>query len=254
MRILLSNDDSIYAPGILAMYDALQDGHSVSVVAPETVQSAGSHAITIRNPVFWHEVNIENRMQGVAVGGTPADCIKLAVNDLLPEKPQLVVSGINAGLNTGIHVLYSGTVAAAIEGAVFGSPAVAVSLQYTSEMDFQKAGKIARQLIDQIIKNNPKPGQVFNINIPEIKAGYPKGLRLAPQSPLPMLERIEKRTDPSGRYYYWLAGDFTNLGDEADTDRHALREGYVCITPLQFDLTNRVLLDEMQEWSLSDSD
>lgn len=248
MRILLTNDDGIYAPGILAMYEALEGLGEVDVVAPESVQSGGSHAITIRHPVLWRSVRVGDKFRGTSVEGTPADCVKLAVNALLPRRPDLVVSGINAGLNTGIHVLYSGTVAAAIEGAILGCPAVAVSFELYRDMDFHAAGRIARNIIDRIARDGFQPGLVYNINIPELKPGIPRGIRLARQSTAAMNESIERRSDPYGREYYWLTGDFKNIGDESDTDRHSISQGYVCVTPLQFDLTEDTLLNTMKSW------
>ncbi len=248
MRILLSNDDGIMAPGILAMYKALDGLGDIDVVAPEGVQSGGSHAITIRHPVLWKSVRVGDCFTGTSVEGTPADCVKLAINSLLPNRPDLVVSGINAGLNTGIHVLYSGTVAAAIEGAIFGCPAVAVSFELYRDMDFAAAGRIARSIIDRIAADGFEPGTVYNINIPDLTDGPPRGIRVAPQSTQPMDERIERRSDPYGREYYWLTGDFKNIGDEADTDRHAISKGYVCVTPLHFNLTDGDLTKKMSGW------
>ncbi|MFQ5429552.1 MAG: 5'/3'-nucleotidase SurE [Phycisphaerae bacterium] len=252
MRILLSNDDGIFAPGLMSLYAVLPETAEVEVVAPESVQSGGSHAITIRHPVLWRTVSVADVFQGTSVEGTPADCVKLALNALLPERPDLVVSGINAGLNTGIHVLYSGTVAAAIEAAIQGCPAVAVSLELHRDMDFDAAARIAGRLIDRILESGLQPGQVFNINIPELKPGWPKGVRIEPQSIQSMAERIERRADPNGREYYWLDGDFKDIGGESQTDRHALSAGYVCVTPLQFDLTDTARLDRLREWSWPD--
>lgn len=249
MRILLSNDDGIFAPGLRAMYQELARKAHVDVVAPETVQSGGSHAITIRHPVLWRTVRVGDDFQGTAVEGTPADCIKLALNSLLPEKPDLVISGINAGLNTGIHVLYSGTVAVAVEAAILGCPAAAVSFELYRDMDFDAAAAIAGRLIDHILEHKPKPGRIFNINIPELKPGWPRGVRVAPQSIQAVEERIEKRANPYGREYYWLSGDFQDFGDQPDTDRFIVGEGYVCVTPLQFDLTDMATICELKEWN-----
>jgi 5'-nucleotidase len=254
MRILLTNDDGILAPGLGALYGVLVPDADVEVVAPQAAHSGSSHSITIRHPLLWQRVEVNGRFHAECVEGTPVDSVKLAVNVLLPEKPDLVVSGINTGQNTGIHVLYSGTVAAAVEAAIMGIPAVAVSLQFSDNMDFERAAQIARPIIRRLIHHGLAPGQVCNINIPEIKPGWPRGVRVAPQSVRPMTESLEKRTDPLGREYYWLGGDFTNLDDDAETDRTALREGYVCITPLQFNLTDNALLGDMQQWSWPDLD
>jgi 5'-nucleotidase len=249
MRILLTNDDGIFAPGLMAMHARLVEQHQVDVVAPEAVQSGGSHAITIRSPLTCERVHVSGKFEGTAVHGTPADCVKLALHALLPNKPDLVVSGINAGLNTGIHVLYSGTVAAAIEAAICGVPAVAVSLKLYRDMDFDRAAEIAGGIIAQIAARAPLPRQVFNVNIPELRPGWPRGVRIAPQSTQSTLETLEKRTDPSGREYFWLSGDFGELDNGVETDLHVVREGYVCVTPLHLNLTDPALLEKMRAWT-----
>lgn len=249
MRILLTNDDGIFAPGLLAMYEVLSKTAQVDVVAPAAVQSGGSHAITIRHPVLWHRVQVHGRFHGTAVEGTPADCVKLALYSLLPHKPDVIISGLNAGLNTGIHVIYSGTVAAAIEAGILGIPSIAVSYAVHPNMDFARGAEIARPVIDTVLKQDLQPGMVVNINVPQPKPGWPRGVRVAPQSIRPMAEELEKRMDPNGREYYWLSGDYTILADNADTDRKALHDGYICVTPLQFDLTDNTRLAEMRRWS-----
>lgn len=249
MRILLTNDDGIYAPGLLALYRELSQFDDVSVVAPAGVQSGGSHAITIRHPVLWSTVTVGDILRGTSVEGTPADCVKLAIHSLLPQKPDLVVSGINAGLNTGIHVLYSGTVAAAVEGAIHGCPAVAVSFELYRDMNFAQAARVAGAIMNRIQQIGYRPGTVYNINIPELRPGYPRGVRVVPQSTARMDERIEHRNDPNGREYYWLTGDFKSIGDEGDTDRRAISEGFVTVTPLHFNLTETGLLCAMRDWT-----
>lgn len=248
MRILLTNDDDIFAPGLMAMHDELAKIGEVHVVAPAGVQSGGSHAITIRNPVFWRTVQVNGGFHGTSVEGTPADCVKLAIGALLPEKPDLVVSGINSGLNTGIHVLYSGTVAAAIEGAILGCPAVAVSLQLYRDMDYTRAAQMSRTIIEQLVASGIQARQVWNVNIPEIKPGRPRGVRVAPQSVLSAMDRLERRADPSGREYYWLSGDFDELKDAPETDLRTVRDGYICVTPLQFNLTDMSMTQQACEW------
>ncbi|HVP13408.1 MAG TPA: 5'/3'-nucleotidase SurE [Phycisphaerae bacterium] len=254
MRILLTNDDGIYAPGLLALYEVFSKTAQVDVVAPAAVESGGSHAITIHHPVMWRSVDVHHRFRGTAVEGTPADCVKLALYSLLPQKPDLVISGLNAGLNTGIHVIYSGTVAAAIESGILGCPAIAVSLAIYPNMDFEKGARIAKAVIDEVTRHSLAAGQVVNINIPEPKPGWPRGVRVAPQSIRPMPEELEKRTDPNGREYYWLGGDYSILGDHSDTDRKALHDGYICVTPLQFDLTDSARLAEMRGWAWPNGD
>jgi len=248
MRILLSNDDGILAPGIAAMYHVLSRIAEVTVVAPDSAQSGGSHALTFRHPVLWKTCEVPGGFRGTSVEGTPADCIKLGLNELMGSPPDLVVAGINSGLNTGIHVLYSGTVAAAIEGAILGLPSIAVSKQVEENMDYDRAARIVLPLIQTIVRRGAIPRQVYNINIPKFVPGWPKGVRVAPQSLRPTLDKLEKRRDPGGREYYWLSGDFADVDDRADTDIHLIRQGYVCVTPLQFDLTRYDLLADMTGW------
>ena len=251
MRVLLCNDDGILAPGILAMFKTLDadPNMQVDVVAPDTVQSAAAHAITIRHPLLCRPVHVAGGFHGTSVEGSPADCVKIAVNALLPQKPDLVVSGINAGANVGIHILYSGTVAAAAEGAILGCAAIAVSLEISDEMDFDRAGRLAKQIIDHIPQSHLRPGRLYNVNIPALRPGWPKGVRVATQSAQSLVERFERRQNPSGRDYFWLTGDFGDPLDEEGTDLRAIGEGYIAVTPLQFDMTNKAQLKDMHEWS-----
>lgn len=254
MRILLTNDDAIHAPGLAAIYHELARDHQVDVVAPDSPKSGGSHAVTIRHPVIWRTVQTAGGFKGVSVEGSPADCVKLAMNSLLPQPPELVVSGINSGLNTGIHVLYSGTVAGAMEGAILGCPAISVSLQLQPEMDYTRAARIASDVIRQILMTKPEGRQVFNMNIPTFRPGWPRGVRVAPQSTRPTMDKIEKRVDPNGREYYWLSGDFVEWDDASDTDIHIVRDGYVCVTPLQFNMTDTARMNSLasHSWTLTE--
>src|SRR5262249_7132322 len=188
MRILLTNDDGVYAPGLRAMRKELQKLGEVIVVAPATEQSAVGHSITLLTPLLVQEVlDDQDQFMGWAVEGRPADCVKLALLELLPEPPDLVVSGLNAGSNAGINVLYSGTVAAAIEGAFFRQTSIAVSLEYTKvkPLDFSRAAAIARQIIEQIVARKPEGGALFNVNIPSLEKGPIRGVRTVPQNVAP---------------------------------------------------------------------
>ncbi len=253
MLILLTNDDGIHAPGLLALYRELVKLGEVHVIAPETVQSATGHGITITTPLLTENVTIENGFTGVAVAGRPADCVKLAVAKLLPRQPDLVVSGMNSGANVGINVIYSGTVAAAIEAAFLGLPSIAVSLYLKSDvpLDFVRPAAFARQAIEQVLKVGLAGGQVANINLPPLRNGEsPAGIKICRQCTRPWADSYEQRSDPRGRKYFWMDTVY-KLGDtDADTDVAALREGYVTITPLQFDLTERGLMDkwDKQSW------
>jgi 5'-nucleotidase len=250
MLILLTNDDGIHAPGIIAMYRELVHLGEVHVVAPETVQSATGHGITITTPILTNRVVIPDGFTGIAVDGRPADCVKVAVAHLLPRAPDLVVSGMNSGVNVGINVVYSGTVAAAIEAGFLGLPSIAVSLLLTREMapDYPGAALLARKTIEQILANGLKNGQIASVNLPALAPGQaPKGTKIVRQCTRPWVDTYERRTDPRGRDYYWNSSVFELNDADADTDVAAIRDGYVTITPLEFDLTDHPILRQWQE-------
>ena len=252
MRILLTNDDGIYAPGLRALRLELQKIGTVEVVAPATEQSATGHSVTLNNPIVVQEIYDEKIARiGWAVEGRPADCVKLALRELLGYRPDIIVSGLNAGSNAGINVLYSGTVAAAIEGAFFGITSIACSLEYTKPrpLDFNTGAGLARQIVEQIINKKPAPGALFNVNIPSLENGPVLGVRVAPQNTSTYEERFDKRTDPRGRTYFWLGADFTCPNPTPETDTAALRDRYITVTPLQFNLTEHTQLEEMYSWN-----
>lgn len=253
MRILLTNDDGVYAPGLRALRRELQKLGSVTVVAPATEQSAVGHSITLLTPLLVQDIlDDDGQPLGWAVEGRPADCVKLALTELLPEPPDLVVSGLNAGSNAGINVLYSGTVAAAIEAAFYQRTSIAVSLEYTKPkpLDFPRAADLARRVIEQIIARRPPVGSLFNVNIPSFDRGPIRGVRVVPQNVAPYLETFDRRVDPRGRVYFWTNPGLCCPEPHPDTDVTALAEGYVTVTPLQFNLTKAAMLEEMNEWSL----
>ncbi|MBM4069911.1 MAG: 5'/3'-nucleotidase SurE [Planctomycetes bacterium] len=253
MRILLTNDDGVYAPGLRALRLELMKLGEVTVVAPAGEQSAVGHSITLLTPLLVQEVLDEtNQPLGWAVEGRPADCVKLALLELLREPPDLIVSGLNAGSNAGINVLYSGTVAAAIEGAFFQRTSIAVSLEYTKPkpLNFGRAAQLARAVIEQIMAHKPSGGSLFNVNIPSLEKGPIRGVRVVPQNVAPYAETYDRRIDPRGRVYFWSGPSIHCPDPHPDTDVTALSEGYITVTPLQFDLTRRELLQEMQGWNL----
>lgn len=247
--ILLTNDDGIRAPGIAAMYRQIKNMGEVHVIAPETVQSATGHGITLDVPLLTSKVKVEGLFDGISVHGRPADCVKVAVDQLLPRKPDLVISGMNAGANAGIAVLYSGTVAAAIEAAFLGLPSIAVSMHFEPKKEpaFDWCAQMAMEAIDRVLKAGLGPHQVANINVPALDPGVrPRGTKLVRQCTVPWIDSYEKRTDPRGREYFWNLSYFSFGTSEDETDMAALRDGYLTITPLQFDLTNGVL---MKKWN-----
>jgi 5'-nucleotidase len=247
MRILVTNDDGILAPGIEALYRAVHDLGEVEVVAPETTQSAVGHAISVLTPMAVSRVHVRNLFWGHSVDGRPADCVKLALVELLEKKPDFVLSGINAGANTGINVLYSGTVAGALEGAFFGVPSIAFSLELSAELAFHRAGQIARAIFQRFAASQPAPGTCLSVNIPALDQGWPRGVRVCHQGTVPMLEHYHKATDEQGRAIYWLDGRLPDQ-DHPDCDLAAMRERYVTVTPLRFDLTDAAQMPTLAKW------
>ena len=256
MLILLTNDDGIYAPGLAALAREMRCLGEAVVVAPATEQSGVGHSITYRTPLIVKEVFQPNRSKGDerlgwAVEGSPADCVKLGVHQFCPAPPDLVVSGINNGLNAGINVLYSGTVAAAIEGAFFGVTSVAVSLQYDEHPQFDKAARLARVIVEQILQKKGAGPQLYNLNIPTAAlAGRPE-ICTVPMNITRYGDRFEKRTDPWGRNYYWLSGGPPTATAGHETDLSTIAKGRVALTPLDYNMTRQSVLAEMEEWQFS---
>jgi 5'/3'-nucleotidase len=250
MLILLTNDDGISAPGLVALHHVLLELGEVRVVAPASVQSAASHGITLSVPLLTSRVKFPDGLEGISVDGRPADCVKLAVAQLLPRRPDLVVSGMNSGANVGINVIYSGTVAAAIEAAFLGLPSIAVSLHLRADVpaDYPRSAALARQTIDEILKAGLSPGHVINVNLPALKPGESAaGTKVVRQCTRPWVDTYERRQDPRGRDYFWNTSVFTLGSQDEDTDVAALRQRYITITPLQFDLTDHDMSQRMRD-------
>jgi 5'-nucleotidase len=249
VNILLTNDDGIHAPGLAALERELRELGDVYVVAPAHEQSGVAHSITFLSPLICHEVYEGERRRGWAVEGSPADCVKIGMVELCP-RPDLIVSGINGGLNAGINVLYSGTVAAAIEGAFFGITSVAVSLEFDEHAQFDRAARIARRVIEQILYlKGPEP-QLYNLNIPTAAVAGPGEVRIVPMGVERYGEHYLKRQDPRGRTYYWATNDPPPQPGERETDLTALEKGFVTLTPLQYDMTQYQTLRAMSGWQL----
>jgi 5'-nucleotidase len=241
-RVLLANDDGIRAEGIAGMWQALRRWADVQVVAPETPQSATGHGVTLHGPLLTDRVELPSGLVGIAVDGRPADCVKLALQAICPEI-DLVVSGINQGANVGVDVFYSGTVAAAVEGAFLGKPAFAVSRYLAGDYghDYVWTGEVALRVIRQIWDADAvQPGEVVNINVPPLRTGEePSGVEVVPQCVRPWTDTFERRTDPAGRDYYWNKSEFSLDRSHGETDVMGLKAGRVVVTPLHFDLTAR---------------
>jgi 5'-nucleotidase len=239
MNILVTNDDGINSTGIYALAKALCSLGTVHIIAPDRQQSAVGHAITLSTPLRVTHVHLDETLHGLSVNGTPADCVKLGISTLLDTKPDLVVSGINHGSNTAINIMYSGTVSAASEGMLMGVRSMAVSLNsFDHSADMTIAADYACRIAKQYSTMNLPLTTVLNVNVPPLPKEHIHGIRITEQGYGAWDDRYEKRTDPYGRDYYWLAGDYIPIIDERNTDDRAMKEGYVSVTPIHFSLTN----------------
>ncbi|MGB0789054.1 MAG: 5'/3'-nucleotidase SurE [Marinirhabdus sp.] len=251
--ILVTNDDGITAPGILALIAVMNTLGDVCVVAPDSPQSGMGHAITINSTLFCNKMKaIPNQPQReYSCSGTPVDCVKLAVNEILKRKPDLCVSGINHGSNSSINVIYSGTMSAAVEAGTLGIPSIGFSLlDYSMEADFGPAKNFVKKIAQQCIKNGLPKGVVLNVNIPKLPEKEIKGIKVCRQANAHWQEAFDKRTNPLGRDYYWLTGTFVNSDKGEDTDEWALKNGYLSVVPVQFDLTAHHAIQEINTWKL----
>jgi 5'-nucleotidase len=249
--ILVTNDDGITAPGIRALIEVMNTVGEVYVVAPDTPQSAMGHAITINDTLYCNslKVNKDEPQIEYSCSGTPVDCVKIAVNEILKRKPDLCVSGINHGSNSSINVIYSGTMSAAVEAGTLGIPSIGFSLlDYSMEADFEPAKKYVALLVKECLKNGLPKGVVLNVNIPKLKNNEIKGIRVCRQANAHWEEKFDKRTNPLGRDYYWLTGEFVNEDKGEDTDEWALHNGYLSVVPVQFDLTAHHAIKDLNTW------
>jgi 5'-nucleotidase len=248
--ILLTNDDGIYAQGILAAWQELRKLGDVQVVAPDAERSAVGHAITLLQPLRTKEVVRRNVRFGYAVNGMPADCVKIAVRAILPRAPDLVVSGINLGSNTGTNVIYSGTVSAATEARILGIPSIAMSLATFTNPDFSYAARFTRKLGQAVLAHGLPPKTLLNVNVPNLPEDQIKGVAITRQGVSRVEERFERRTDPRNQTYYWLDGQFRLHEEMDDADSVMVSQGYVSITPVQYDLTAASALETLRGWDL----
>ncbi len=238
--ILVTNDDGVSAPGILHLSQIAKQFGDVYVIAPDKPQSGMGHAITINNTIRLQETNYHNGIiKEYACTGTPVDCVKMAVNKLLPRKPDLVLSGINHGSNSSINVIYSGTMSATIEGSLEGTSSIGFSLcDFDINADFSATTFFIEKIIATILKDKLPAGVCLNVNFPKLKKDEIAGLKICRQAKANWIEDFEERKDPYGRSYYWLTGKFVNFEPEAqDTDEWALKNGYVSVVPIMHDLT-----------------
>jgi 5'-nucleotidase len=249
--ILVTNDDGINAPGIRALISVMAEIGEVIVVAPDSPQSATGHAITINNTLYLNKISEEKAaITEYSCSGTPVDCVKLAVNEILKKKPDMCVSGVNHGSNSSINVIYSGTMSAAVEAGIEGIPAIGFSLcDYDWNADFEQIKPFIKKIASEVLANKLPEGTILNVNFPKLKTKDIKGIKVCRQAKAIWMEKFDKRKTPFGRDYYWLAGEFVNLDKGEDTDEWALSNGYISIVPVQYDLTAHHAIQLLNSWN-----
>jgi 5'-nucleotidase len=250
--ILVTNDDGITAPGIRALISVMSEIGTVVVVAPDKPQSAMGHAITLNSTLFINKISKENAaITEYSCSGTPVDCVKLAVNEILHRKPDLCVSGINHGSNSSINVIYSGTMSAAVEAGIEGIPAIGFSvLDYDWNADFDAIKSSIRKITLEVLEKGMPENVVLNVNFPKLKETEIKGIKICRQAKAIWMEKFDKRITPQGKDYYWLTGEFVNQDKGEDTDEWALENGYISVVPVQFDLTAHHTIQQLNTWNL----
>ena len=252
MHLLLTNDDGINAPGIKALWQELSQIARITVVAPDCEKSASSQAITVHHPIWVDKHCVDNSdICAWRVGGTPTDCVKVALESLLTDdRPDIIVSGINQGSNLGTDVLYSGTVSAAIEGALHGLPAIAVSLDSWQSSDFTPSARVARKLVETLAKRSLPPNTLLNVNVPAVSDVQLTGIAITKLGIRNYENTFERRQDPRGRTYYWMSGHVSETENDPDSDIVAVKNGRISVTPIHFDLTNYGIMNLLETWEL----
>jgi 5'-nucleotidase len=251
-KILITNDDGINAPGLRYLISIMKELGDLVIIAPDKPQSGMAHAVTIQTPLRIHEIANHPDYKEYSCNGTPADCVKLGQKVILRSNPDLIVSGINHGSNSSINVLYSGTMAAVIEGAMEDIPAIGFSLcDYSYHADFSHCGKYVQTIARNVLEHGLPPETCLNVNIPQINGSEIRGIRVVRQGKAIWDESFDERTDPRDRYYYWLHGEFVDRDHGVDTDQWAIRNNYVSIVPIHIDLTAHHALAELRKWDFS---
>lgn len=249
--ILITNDDGVTAPGIRALISVMSEIGEVVVVAPDKPQSAMGHAITINSTLYLTKISKNGAdILEYSCSGTPVDCVKLGVNEILKRKPDLCVSGINHGSNSSINVIYSGTMSAAVEAGIEGIPAIGFSLlDYNWDANFEEAKPFIKKITLEVLEKKLPKDVVLNVNLPKLKKDEIKGIKICRQAKAMWVEKFDKRTSPFGKEYYWLTGDFVNEDKGEDTDEWALEHGYISVVPVQFDLTAHHATQQLNTWN-----
>jgi len=250
--ILITNDDGITAPGIRNLVEAVKDLGKIVVVAPDKPQSGMGHAITIGHPLRMNKMDVFDGVEAWQTSGTPVDCVKLAVDKILHRKPELCLSGINHGANHSINVIYSGTMSAAMEASIESIPSIGFSLMdYNYEANFDAARHYVHKIVSSLLKKKMDKHLLLNVNIPSVPMELIKGVKVCRQAYAKYQEDFKERKDPHGKKYYWLTGAFVNFDTGKDTDVWALENNYISVVPVQFDLTNYKLKQQLEKnWKI----
>jgi len=252
MKVLLTNDDGIHAEGLWALFRAFSPRHEAMVIAPERERSAVGHGITLHKPLRSTQVSFDGGPPGYAISGTPVDCIKLGLLEILAEPPEVVLAGINPGANVGININYSGTVCAAKEAAVYGVPAIAVSMPGPAPTHYAAAAAFALKLAETVRDRGLPRGIFLNVNVPDRPPSEIAGVRISRQGTKLFTETVEKRTDPRNRTYYWQGCDAPADTEDPDIDEAVLHRNYISVTPIRCDCTDDDLLAELQDWKIGE--
>lgn len=250
MKILLTNDDGIHAKGLWALYKRFSGNHDVTVIAPDRERSGVGHGITLNEPLRSTYVEVNGGYKGYAVSGTPADCIKLGVLEILDERPDIVISGINQGINVGVSINYSGTAAAAKEASLYGMAAIAVSIQGTEVNSYDDTAFFIEVLSKKVFEKGLPFGTFLNVNIPDMLVKETAGLRFSKLGVKLSSEYFEKRVDPRNHTYYWQGCDSKFLDQSPDVDSADIRNNYISITPIKCDMTDYKTLEDLQNWNI----
>ena len=245
-KILITNDDGIFSSGIKALWESLSEIGDVTVVAPLDEKSAASHSITINNLLRIEHIKRNQLFDGYAINGTPADCAKIAIKQILKDKPDLLVSGINKGSNLGNNIMYSGTIAAAAEGSILNVPSIAISLDSHNVKDWRGAKVTAKDISKYVLTNGLPKGVILNVNVPYCEPKEIRGIKITSQGNQYFEDQFEKRVDTSGREYFWIKGKIIDLDTSIKYDGKAVGMNYISITPIQFNFTNHTYLDELK--------
>jgi len=250
MNILLTNDDGIHFEGLWSLHNTLKKRHHVSVVAPDRERSAIGHAITLHAPLRVIKMSINGSGPCWAVSGTPVDCIKLGILEILKKKPDMVISGINPGVNVGININYSGTVSAARESALYGIAAIAVSMEGNRTVHYDDAAGFIEKLAEKVAHNGLAPGTFLNVNLPDLPMAEISGVRICRQNLALYYEFIEKRIDPRNKTYYWQGFDAIPCQKDSDLDSTAIIRKYISVTPIKCDMTDYQTLEKLKDWNI----